>query len=91
MLSIKKAETKKQYSLEAARQIGKEIGIDWDTIDFSVQQFAMGLVVENYEHGSALAPETNVTNDSDQIAGKIAWAHLKELTDYYTRLKEMEE
>jgi hypothetical protein len=25
------------------------------------------------------------------MAGKIAWAHLKEIRDYYTRLEKMEE
>ena len=41
------------------------------------------------EHGSR-DPETNVTNDDPVITGKIAWAHLKELPDYYERLEAME-
>ena len=55
---------------------------------FGVDQFLMGLEVE-LEHG-AHDPETNVTNDDELVTGKIAWAHLKELPDYYTRLVAME-
>jgi hypothetical protein len=35
-------------------------------------------------------PETNVTNNDELLTGKIAWAHLKEIPDYYTRLLKME-
>ena len=42
------------------------------------------------EHG-ARDPETNVTGDDLLLTGKIAWAHLKEIPDYYTRLLAMEE
>ena len=35
-------------------------------------------------------PETNVTEDDLAVTAKIAWAHLKELPDYYTRLAKME-
>jgi hypothetical protein len=52
------------------------------------EQFRMGLAVES-EHG-AHDPETNVTNDDLIMTGKIAWAHLKEIPDYYTRLAKME-
>ena len=41
------------------------------------------------EHGKN-DPETNVTNDDPIITGKIAWAHLKEFSDYYIRLAKME-
>jgi hypothetical protein len=53
-----------------------------------VEQFRMGLDVE-LEHGAHDA-ETNVTGDDPIMTGKIAWAHLKELPDYYTRLAVME-
>lgn len=49
----------------------------------------MGLEVE-IEHGKA-DPKTNVTNSDPILTGKIAWAHLNELPDYYTRLKKIEE
>ena len=71
-----------------ARKIGTEIGIDWNSASFDVAQFLMGLEVE-LEHG-AHDPQTNVTDDDELLTGKIAWAHLKELPDYYTRLVAME-
>jgi hypothetical protein len=71
-----------------AREIGTTIGIDWSVSPFDVEQFRLGLEVE-LEHG-AHDPETNVTGDDPILTGKIAWAHLKELPDYYTRLAEME-
>ena len=71
-----------------ARRIGEAIGIDWATSPFDVEQFRMGLHVE-LEHG-AHDPDTNVTDDDEHTTGKIAWAHLKELPDYYTRLAAME-
>ena len=49
----------------------------------------MGLDTEHNEHGTD--PETDVTHGDVHIEGKIAWAHLKEMSDYYTRLKKMEE
>ncbi len=55
---------------------------------FPVEQFRLGLSVE-LEHG-AKDPQTNVTNDDLLLTGRIAWAHLKEIPDYYTRLLKME-
>lgn len=75
-----------EFSPEEAKTIGSSIGIDWSLID--LEQFRMGLAVE-LEHGSR-DPETNVINDDYTMAGKIAWAHLKEIPDYYTKLKIME-
>jgi uncharacterized protein DUF5661 len=75
-----------QFSKEEARKIGDELGIDWSKIDF--EQFRMGLEVE-LEHGRA-DPRTNVTNNDPILTGKIAWAHLNELPDYYSRLKKLE-
>jgi hypothetical protein len=48
----------------------------------------MGLEVE-LEHGAADS-KTNVTNNDPILTGKIAWAHLNKLPDYYTRLKKIE-
>lgn len=76
----------KQFTTEEAKAIGDKLGIDWD--QFDIEQFRMGLAVE-LEHGSHDA-ETNVTNDDVIVTGKIAWAHLKEIPDYYTRLAKME-
>lgn len=77
-----------RFTAEQARAIGESIGIDWNTSRFDVEQFRMGLGVE-LEHGRH-DPTTNVTDDDEQTTGKIAWAHLNEFPDYYTRLAAME-
>jgi len=76
-----------RFSLDKARQIGDILGIDWKKLE--VEQFRMGLEVE-LEHGTR-DPKTNVTNDDPLLTGKIAFAHLNEFPDYYTRLAKMEE
>jgi hypothetical protein len=73
---------------EEARRFGSEIGVDWEKAPFDVEQFRMGMEVE-FEHGRH-DPQTDVTNDDPILTAKIALAHLKELPDYYTRLKRME-
>ncbi len=78
----------REFTIEDARRIGTEIGIEWETSPFDAGQYLLGLEVE-LEHGAG-DPETNVTNDDELVTGKIAWAHLKELPDYYTRLAVME-
>jgi len=80
--------SKKSFTIEESRNIGKEIGIKWDKVNFSIEQFSMGLNAEHNEHGTD--PETNVTHGDIHMEGKIAWAHLKEMSDYYTKLKKME-
>lgn len=74
------------FSEDEVRLIGDTIGIDFDI--FNIEEFQMGLAVE-LEHGSH-DPETDVIGNDKNKAGKIAWAHLKEIPDYYTRLKKME-
>lgn len=81
-------EQHKQFSTDEARTIGEAIGIDWSASRFELEQFRLGLGVE-LEHGRH-DPATNVTDDDEQTTGKIAWAHLNEIPDYYTRLAEME-
>ncbi len=78
---------KKDFTPEEARIIGEEIGIDFTKFD--LEQFRLGLGVE-LEHGSHFGEETNVTKDDPHFTGRIAWAHLKEIPDYYTRLEKME-
>ena len=78
---------KKDFTTDEARNIGEEIGIDFAKV--GLEQFRMGLSVE-LEHGSHFGDETNVTKDDLHITGRIAWAHLKEIPDYYTRLEKME-
>ena len=77
---------KTKFSADEAQRIGDALGITWQ--DFDVEQFRMGMEVE-LEHG-VHDPETNVTGNDPLLTGKIAWAHLKEFPDYYTRLKQME-
>jgi len=77
---------KRKISADEAKQIGASLGVNWKTVD--LEQFRRGLEVE-LEHG-ARDPETNVTNDDLTLTGKIAWAHLKEVADYYTRLDKLE-
>jgi hypothetical protein len=75
-----------RFNVEDARRVGAALGVDWTQVD--VEQFRRGLEVE-LEHGTR-DPETNVTNDDLSLTGKIAWAHLKEYPDYYTRLDALE-
>ena len=77
------------FTAEEARRVGVQIGIDWSTSPFDVEQFRIGMDVE-LEHGLHDAA-TNVTGDDPVITGKIALAHLNEFPDYYTRLERMEE
>jgi Protein of unknown function (DUF5661) len=77
------------FSPEDAQRIGEEIGIDWSSAPFDVEQFRIGMGVE-LEHGRH-DPDTDVTGDDPVVTGKIALAHLKEFPDYYTRLEKMEE
>jgi len=76
----------RQISVEEARSTGMRLGLDWAKTD--LQQFRRGLEVE-LEHG-VRDPQTNVTDDDLILTGKIAWAHLKEIRDYYTRLDQLE-
>ncbi len=77
-----------RFTPDEARSIGQQIGIDWETAPFDVEQFRMGIEVE-LEH-ELHDPATNVTGDDPIVTGKIALAHLNEFPDYYTRLDRME-
>ena len=79
----------KSFTAGEARRAGEQIGIDWNSSPFDVEQFRMGMDVE-LEHGLQDA-STNVTDDDAVFTGKIALAHLNEFPDYYTRLERMEE
>lgn len=79
---------KPHFTKGEAREIGERLNIDWDTSEFDVEQFRMGLDVE-LEHGT-INEHTNVTDDDPIATGKIALAHLNEIKDYYTLLDEME-
>ena len=75
-----------QFIQEQAKEIGDRLGIDWNIIP--LEQFLLGINVE-LEHGLR-DPQTNITNDDPILTGKIAWAHLKEYSDYYDKLKRVE-
>ena len=76
----------KKLTAKEAKAIGDDLGIDWDKV--SVDEFTTGINVE-FEHGSRY-PDTNITKNDHNMTGKIAWAHLKEFPDYYTRLGKLE-
>ena len=78
----------RRTSEEEALRVGEQIGIDWASAPFDLEQFRAGMDVE-YEHGSHDSA-TDVTGDDPLITGKIALAHLNEFADYYTRLAKME-
>jgi hypothetical protein len=78
----------KGFTTDEARRVGEEIGIEWASSPFDIEQFRMGMDVE-LEHGLHDLL-TNVTGDEPTVTGKIALAHLKEFPDYYTRLARME-
>jgi hypothetical protein len=76
------------FSTNDARSVGEQLGIDWASSPFDVEQFRAGMDVE-LEHGTR-DPDTDVTGDDPLLTAKIALAHLRELPDYYTRLARME-
>ena len=79
---------KKGFTADEARAYGADVGIDWDTSPFDLDEFRAGMDVE-LEHGLHDLV-TNVTDDDPLVTGKIALAHLNEFPDYYTRLEKME-
>lgn len=80
---------RKRFDTDDARRFGEEIGIDWKSSPFDVEEFRAGMNVE-LEHGIH-DPATNVTDDDPHVTARIALAHLNEFADYYTRLDLMEE
>jgi len=76
----------KKFNSKAAKEIGDDLGINWNEVN--IDEFTKGVNVE-LEHGTKY-PETNVTKNDRRLTGKIAWAHLKEFPDYYTRLEKLE-
>lgn len=62
-------------------KLAKELVIDWKKVNYD--QFCMGMEVEQ-EH-------KDITKGNDLMTAKIVMAHLKEIPDYYTRLKRMED
>jgi hypothetical protein len=75
----------KDFSKEDAQRVGDKLDVDWNKVD--IEQFRIGLSVESeHDDGS----ELDVVG-SEKDLGKIVLAHLKELPDYYTKLKQVDE
>lgn len=81
--------TKKQLSFEKAKQIGDEIGIDWNQL--KVEQFRTGLELE-LGYG-VKDPQSGVTDSDLYLTGIMVRAHLSENSRYYANLitREKEE
>lgn len=79
------AKQKNIFTLEQAEDLGSKIGIKWNKVDFTINDFLVGLSVET-EHFDD--KETSIGKFAPTIAGRIAWRHLKENPKYYTRLKD---
>ena len=78
--------TSTKVQTEEARIIRDVVGAE--ALQIPIEEFQEGLEVE-LEHGIQF-PEANVTNNHPVVTGKIVLAHLKEMLDYYTRLKVAE-
>ena len=61
--------------------IGNSLGIDWSTI--SQDELARGTKHEAQEH-------QDVMNGNLEVAVRIAYAHLREMPNYYQLLEQME-
>ncbi len=71
----------KKFTLEEAIDVAKKLGINFDKVKFTPEEFMEGMNIE-LEHGT-IDSHTNVTNDDPLITGKIALAHLNESEIYY--------
>lgn len=78
--------TSAKINKATAKKVGDALKVDWNTCD--INQFAHGLKTE-LEHGSR-DKKTDVTHDDALKTGKIVLAHLKEVKNYYTKLKKVE-
>lgn len=73
---------------ELVSDVASKIGYDFEK--YSREQLKLGLEQEK-EHGSWYGEDVNITKNNPVIAGKIAFAHIKEIRNYYTYLNAMEE
>jgi hypothetical protein len=75
--------TEASVSADDAARIRSQLG--GEALQISTEEFRHGLEVE-LEHGVRFA-ESNITNNHPLLTGKIVLAHLKEMLDYYVRLR----
>jgi len=77
-------------TLERAKKVGDEIGVDWDRVDLG--EFLQGIKEEQEHSGILGGHKTKVIELHDYIgSGKIAYEHLLEVPNYYTMLEELED
>jgi hypothetical protein len=77
-------------TLQRAKQVGDEIGVDWDRVDLG--EFLQGIKEEQEHSGILGGHKTKVIDLHDYIgSGKIAYEHLLEVPNYYTMLEELED
>ena len=80
-----KESMQREIDAATAEQVAKAIGAHGEV---DLEQFRMGMAAE-MEHNED--PETDVVPGDDlKTVGQIAWAHLKEMPNYYTKLEKME-
>ena len=87
-MTVAQLSAKKTFTREEALTVATTLGMDFEALQYDLEQFRMGLDVE-LEHGLR-SPATDVTGDDSIATGKIALAHLNEFPDYYTRLAVLE-
>lgn len=77
-------------TLQKAKEVGNQIGVDWDLVDLG--EFIQG-IKEEQEHSGILGGDaTKVIEKFDyKASGMIAYEHLLERPDYYTKLEELED
>lgn len=79
------SEAKKTFSKDEAKSLGDSLDVDWNKV--GIDEFIKGLSVESeHDDGGKLD-----VVDSNKDLAKIVLAHLKEKSDYYTKLKAVEE
>ena len=72
-----------KITLEQAKQLGTDIGINWRTARFSVEEFRRGIQEEGTEHNDVIKGDT-------KMAAKITVPHLNKMPDHYEKLHLME-
>jgi hypothetical protein len=78
-------EEKRTFGRDEAKKLGDKLSVDWSKVD--INQFVTGLSVESeHDDGGKLD-----VVDSDTDLAKIVLAHLREVPDYYSKLKKVEE
>jgi hypothetical protein len=78
--------TEAKITIEETDLIRKLVG--GEALAISTEDFREGLEVE-LEHGLVFS-DANVTNNHPILTGRIVLAHLKEMLDYYIRLRVAE-